>query len=270
MTLKEHDITVDGMRARLYEAGQGFPVLLMHGAGPGTSVPANFGRVLKTLTERYHVFGTDLIGFGASGRKNEEPYFDYPLWLKQAEAALAAMPEGDKGIIGHSISATLGLRLAGRHADVTKLILTGAMGTAIEVNADLETLWTFPGNAAALRRSLDILFYDSSFVTEAMLRDRIKVLQEGDYRSYFERMFGGDKAALIRPTVLTSDELARVTCDVAIIHGRNDAAFPVETTGAVLAKALPQADLHALSRCGHGPAAERPESFLKIALDFFG
>ena len=242
----------------------------MHGAGPGTCVPVNFGRVLEPLAARYHVFGTDLIGFGASGRKPAPPYFDYALWLEQADAVLGTLPEGPKGILGHSISATLAMRLAGRHADVTKLLLTGAMGTPMQSSAALETLWSFPGDLAALRRSLDVLFYDSSFVTDAMLEERLAVLGADGYPEYFAAMFAGDKNALIAPTVLGTEELARVTCEVALVHGRADAAFPLEQTAAVLADALPQADLAALAACGHGPAAERPETFLSIAVDFFG
>ncbi len=266
----ERDIEVEGIGARVYEAGEGFPILLMHGAGPGTCVPVNFGRVLEPLSRRYHVFGTDLIGFGASGRKSGPPYFDYPLWLKQAQAVLSSLPDGPKGILGHSISATLAMRLAGHHADVTKLLLTGAMGTPMASNAALETLWSFPGDLPALRRSLDVLFFDSSFVTDAMLEDRLTVLNADGYPEYFAAMFGGDKNALIAPTVLAADELARVVCEIAIVHGRSDAAFPYEQTAAVLAGALPQADLFALAACGHGPAAERPETFLSIAFDFFG
>ena len=270
MELRESDIEVEGCRAHIYEAGKGFPILLMHGAGPGTCVPVNFGRVLEPLAERYHVFGTDLIGFGASGRKSATPYFDYPLWVKQAEAVLATLPKGPKGILGHSISATLAMRLAGENADVTKLLLTGAMGTPMHSSAALETLWSFPGDLAALRRSLDVLFFDSSFVTDTMLEDRLGVLNADGYPEYFAALFAGDKDALIAPTVLSADELARVTCEVAIVHGRSDAAFPSDATAAVLADALPQADLTLLAACGHGPAAERPETFLSLAFDFFG
>jgi 2-hydroxymuconate-semialdehyde hydrolase len=270
MNLIERDIEVEGCRAHIYEAGEGFPILLMHGAGPGTCVPVNFGRVLEPLAERYHIFGTDLIGFGASGRKPTPPYFDYPLWLKQADAVLGSLPEGPKGILGHSISATLAMRLAGNHADVTKLLLTGAMGTPMQSSPALETLWSFPGDLAALRRSLDVLFYDSSFVTDAMLEERLAVLNADGYPEYFAALFAGDTNALIAPTVLSMGELARVTCEVAIVHGRSDAAFPYEQTATVLADALPQADLTVLAACGHGPAAERPETFLSTAFDFFG
>ncbi len=270
MDLIERDIEVEGARAHIYEAGSGFPILLMHGVGPGTCVPVNFGRVLEPLAARYHVFGTDLIGFGGSGRKAEPPYFDYPLWLKQAEAVFAAMPEGPKGILGHSLSSTLGMRLAGRHGDVSKLLLSAAIGTPMTVNADLETLWTFPENLADLRRAMDVLFYDSAFVTDAMLEDRLAVLKADSYAEYFKAMFGGDKDALLAPTVLAAEEFARIACEVAIVHGRSDAPCPFDETAALLVEAIPQADLYALAACGHGPASERPERFLSVAFDFFG
>ena len=270
MELIERDIEVAGCRARIYEAGSGFPILLMHGVGPGTCVPVNFGRVLEPLAERYHVFGTDLIGFGGSGRKSEPPYFDYALWMAQAEAVLATMPEGPKGILGHSLSSTLGMRLAGTHGDVSKLLLSAAIGTPMTVNADLETLWTFPENLADLRRAMDVLFYDSAFVTDAMLEDRLAVLNADGYAAYFKAMFGGEKNALLAPTVLAAEEFARITCEVAIVHGRSDLPCPFDETAALLAEALPQADLYALSVCGHGPASERPERFLSIVFDFFG
>ena len=36
-----------------------------------------------------------------------------------------------------------------------------------------------------------------------------------------------------------------------------------------MAEILEHADVHALARCRHGPAFERTETFLRIAIDFF-
>jgi 2-hydroxymuconate-semialdehyde hydrolase len=162
------------------------------------------------------------------------------------------------------------MRLAGRHGDVSKLLLSAAIGTPMTVNADLETLWTFPENLADLRRAMDVLFYDSAFVTDAMLEDRLAVLKADSYAEYFKAMFGGDKDALLAPTVLAAEEFARIACEVAIVHGRSDAPCPFDETAALLVEAIPQADLYALAACGHGPASERPERFLSVAFDFFG
>ena len=54
---------------------------MLHGSGPGAGTIGNWRLVLEPLAARYRITATDLIGFGASGRKTEEPYFDLPLWL---------------------------------------------------------------------------------------------------------------------------------------------------------------------------------------------
>lgn len=270
MNFEPYEIDVDGHNAHVWRGGSGYPLLLMHGAGPGTSAAGSFARVREALAERYCVYGTDMIGFGSSVRKAEPPYFDYALWLRQMQAVLDSIPDGPVGLVGHSISGTFAMRLAGRNDRVDKILLSCPMGTAIEPNPDLETLWSFPGDEQALRRSLKVLINNHALITDELIASRLPVLSTPGYDEYFEKVFGGDKRELIRPTILTCEELAAVTCAVSIIHGRNDLAFPQEQTAAVLVEAFPQADLHLLSRCSHGPAFERPEAFLNIAIDFFG
>ena len=270
MDFKPYEVTIDGLSAHCWQGGQGYPLLLMHGAGPGTSAAGNFAKVREPLAERYHVYGTDMIGFGQSDRKSEPPYFDYDLWLRQMQAVLDTIPEGPVGLVGHSISATYALRLAGRNARVDKVMLTCPMGAAIEPNEHLETLWSFPDNEAALRHSLEVLFNNHDLITDDLIASRMSVLGEPGYGDYFEKVFGGDKRALVQPTILSKEELEAVTCPLTIIHGRSDLAFPQEETAAVLIETLTQADLHLLNRCSHGPAFERPKAFLSIAMDFFG
>jgi len=94
MNFETNDIPVGGTTAHLWHGGDGYPVLMMHGAGPGTSAMANFGKVRDPLAERYHVYATDMIGFGLSGRKESAPYFDYQLWLDQMQTVLDEIPAG--------------------------------------------------------------------------------------------------------------------------------------------------------------------------------
>tara|TARA_A100001037_G_scaffold266912_1_gene259411 strand:- start:14361 stop:15173 length:813 start_codon:yes stop_codon:yes gene_type:complete len=270
MEFQTRDIPVGETTAHMWDGGNGYPILMMHGAGPGTSAMANFGKVREPLAERYHVYATDMIGFGLSGRKKTAPFFDYGLWLDQMQAVLDEIPYGPVGLLGHSISATFAMRLAARNDRVTKVLLTCPMGQPLAPNPHREQLWTFPRTSEDLRRSLQILFYDHSIITDELLDSRMAVLGEGDYAEYFEKVFGGNKQALLESTILSDDEIRAVTCPVTIVHGRTDLAFPIEETTYPMSEILTHADVHALSRCSHGPAFERTETFLKIATDFFG
>jgi 2-hydroxymuconate-semialdehyde hydrolase len=267
---REKAFAFDGTTVRYLEGGAGPPLLLLHGAGPGTSSQGNFRLVLGPLAERFHVFAMDLVGFGRSGRKPAPPYFDFAFWYRQAERMLAEMPDGPVGVVGHSLSGALTLRLAARNRRVSRILTTGSVGTSYPVNAHLERLWTFPSNREELREVMRVVVHDASSVTDEALDERLAVLQAGDYPDYFRALFGGDKQRLVDSWALDPEELAAIKCPVTMIHGRDDLPCPAELTTLRLAQSIPQADVLLLARCGHGPALEYPRKFTRAVEDLFG
>src|SRR5579863_4655309 len=126
MGIREYDLEFEGTPVHCYEGGSGFPLLLLHGSGAGTSSSSNWALVLEELSRSYHVLAGDLIGFGRSAGKASEPYFDVELWMRQGTFLLGRLSKGTPaGLIGHSLSAFLGMRLAARHSQLRKLVLTG-------------------------------------------------------------------------------------------------------------------------------------------------
>ena len=65
----------------------------------------------KDLERSFRILAIDLIGFGESSRKPAKPFFDLDLWLRQARFALNLLGDGPVGIIGHSVSAVLALKI---------------------------------------------------------------------------------------------------------------------------------------------------------------
>lgn len=252
------------------EGGQGGSLLLMHGAGPGTSAPGNYRLVLEPLAARYRIHAMDLIGFGQSGRKSEAPYFDFEFWVGQAQHLLDQIPPGPVGLVGHSISAAIALRLAAANQRVSAVLTTGAVGTSFPITEELAKLWTFPESREQLREAMQAAVYDTSSLTDDFLDNRLHMLNQDAYPDYFRILFGGDKQALVDSWALSQDTLSRVTCPVAMIHGRNDVACPHELTTAKLGDALPQADVIQLAACGHSPALEHADKFLATARLLFG
>jgi 2-hydroxymuconate-semialdehyde hydrolase len=244
------------------EGGTGFPLLLIHGSGPGASSIGNWRTILEPLAERYHVFAMDLIGFGNSGRRPAPPYFDMALWQRQAEAMIDIMPGADIGLLGHSISGALALRLAAAQPRISRLMTTGAMGASFPINDSTVQCWTFPKDAAALRETAEMLIFDHSLITDAYMQNRIATLfEDKDYETYFSQMFSRPAAATMADTLVAADELARIKIPVTMLHGRNDIAFPPSITLA-LADALPQANVLLLSRCSHSVALEQSAQLL--------
>ena len=270
MALAERDITVEGHRVHIWEGGEGFPILMLHGSGPGAGTIGNWRLVLEPLAACYRIMATDLIGFGASGRKQHEPYFDLPLWRRQAQAALDLLPAGEVGVIGHSLSASLALGLAIDNPRVTRVLTTGAMGARARVNRETEICWRFPETRAELREAAEILVHDPTVITDAFLDARMAILHDGEYGPYFRSMFAGDKQRFIDEAVLPAEKLAALTCDVMMLHGRDDRPFPCEENTRVLARHIPKADTFVIAACGHSPALEHPDKLLAAAQMLFG
>jgi 2-hydroxymuconate-semialdehyde hydrolase len=260
---------VEGCRAHYIEGGTGYPLLLIHGSGPGASTIGNWRRVLEPLGRRFHVYAMDLIGFGRSDRKRTEPYFDPSLWLRQCQALIGRMPGTHIGVVGHSLSGALALKLAAGEPRIAQVLTTASMGAAFRLNAAADKVWTFPRDREELRRTAEVLIYDKSLIDDAYLDARMAILHsDSSYGPYFASMFGGDKQSYIDQTLITAAEFSAIRCKVSMLHGRNDSAFPPAVSLA-LAERLPQADLALLGLCSHSIAMEQPDKFLAAAQSLF-
>jgi 2-hydroxymuconate-semialdehyde hydrolase len=270
MAIRQSDFDFEGLRVHCYEGGSGFPILMLHGSGPGASTVGNFHLVLEPLAERYHILALDLIGFGLSGQKLAEPFFDMDLWSRQTRAALGRLGDGPYGVIGHSLSGALALRLARAEPRVRKVMTTGAIGRSFALNRYLEAGWTFPETKDDLRRVASSIVYDGSLITDEFLETRMKVLHSNNYAHYFRRMFAGDKQRFIDDAAIRDSDLAALDCDVLMLHGRDDLPVPVDLTSLPMSREISKADVMLIARCSHSIALEHPNKFLAAAGVLFG
>lgn len=264
----EEQFDFEGVSVNYYHLGKGQPLLLLHGSGPGASSIGNWRSVLEPLAQQFEVYAMDLIGFGKSGRKKAEPYFDYELWVRQAAAMLEKIPGKQVGVIAHSLAASIGLTLAAQAPRVTALLTTGAMGTRFEMNDGTRRTWVCPRNREELVLALSGLIHDTSGIDEAYLQTREQVIFAPGYADYFDAMFKGDQRQYIEAALLSKATLDKVACPVLMLHGRNDHSFPA--SGSIeLAEQLADADLMLLSQCSHSVAVERAGTFVALANEFF-
>ena len=66
---------------------------------------------------------------------------------------------------------------------------------------------------------------------------------------------------------LASRDLARIPHEALVLWGDRDRIFPL-ATGRALARALPNARLEVIPRCGHVPPTERPVAFARRVVGF--
>ena len=271
MAIKEYDLPFEGTTTHCYESGKGYPLLMIHGSGPGTASASNWMHVMRPLSRRYHIMAMDLIGFGLSGRKAKEPYFDIGMWSRQAQFVLDRLaPKGPVGLIGHSLGGYLVLRLAANNPRVDKVLAQGSLGARFKPNTAIDLSWTLPKSAADFRKLYEHITMDASVMSDAFVKSRLEVIRRDGYDVYFSKMFKGDNQRYLDKTVLSQAELKRLKCQVTLIHGAQDRAVPFKQAAVPLADAIAQADLIRIAECGHGPSLDHPKKFLDAARTLFG
>src|SRR5215210_1583645 len=124
-------VDVAGSPVRVHVLGEGAPVLLLHGSGPGTTGWGAWRAVATALAERHRVVVVDQAGFGAtpvpSGR--DRPGFDG--WTAQAAGVMDGLGLPRYAVVGHSMGGAVGLAVAAAHPDrVTRVVGVAAMGAA--------------------------------------------------------------------------------------------------------------------------------------------
>lgn len=267
--MQNEDWHFEDYRIRIYREGRGPAVLLIHGVGPGTSIPANFDPIVPALAQHLTVYGMDMIGFGGSSRKTSSPYFDFALWRRQAAFVAQRIGEAGLRVWGQSMGGALSLSLAADHPGIAKVVTTGAGGGVHRLNRALDTFWSLPKSREALREAIAGSVYDSTGVTDALVSQRYQTLQQDGIAPYFEEMMRGDKQAMLDSAFLTPAVLARVKANVLVIHGRDDRPVPHEQNAAYIGAYLPNADTVILGACGHNPILEHTKKVTKLVLDHF-
>jgi 2-hydroxymuconate-semialdehyde hydrolase len=190
------------------------------------------------------------------------------MWVRQGRYLLARLDGPAVGIIGHSLSGALALKLAALEPRITRVLTTGTMGASFPCRPGTR-LWRYPEGRQALRQAVETTVWDKQLIDEAEIDYRSRILAAPGYRAYYESMFSGDKQYYIDESALTADELASVHAQVLMMHGREDVNFPPESTCLVLSRSL-HADVWLLDQCAHSVALEYPRKFLAGADVLFG
>ncbi len=89
-----------GLQTNYLEMGEGEPLLLLHGSGPGVSASTNWGKVMPELAKHFRVIAPDLAGFGYTERKPDFSY-DIKHWGKHLLAFLDALGIEKRKVMSH-------------------------------------------------------------------------------------------------------------------------------------------------------------------------
>ncbi len=238
---------------RYVEAGEGQPIIILHGLMGGLS---NFEGVLDYFPPKgYKVIIPEL------------PVYTLPV-LKTSVKSLSEflhdfiLHKGLKEVIllGNSLGGHVGLLYTKNHPEYVKgLVLTGSSGLYENNMGD-----GYPkrGDYEYIKKKSEDVFYDPKVATKEIVDE---VYESVNDRNKLVRTLALAKSA-IRHNM--SKELPKMNTPTAIIWGAEDRVTP-PNVAEEFNQLLPDSNLYWIKKCGHAPMMEHPDQFNQILKNWF-
>ena len=230
------------------EAGEGTPIIILHGLMGGLS---NFDAVTKYFsTKGYRVIIPELPIYTMSLLKTNVKSF-----AKYLHDFIAFKELEDIILLGNSLGGHIGLYHTKLYPSKIKaLVITGssglyesAMGGGYTKRSDYEVI---------KKKSQDV-FYDPEVATKEIVDEVYATVND---RNKLIKTLAIAKSAIRHNMAKDLPKMQTPTC---IIWGKNDTVTPPEVAKE-FNSLLPDSDLYWIDKCGHAAMMEHPEEFNKI------
>ena len=251
-----------------HDRGEGPPVLLLHGSGPGVSAWANWRLPMPYLTEHHRVIAPDLAGFGYSEAPEGWEY-STQTWLRQIVDLLDALGLERVSVVGNSFGGSMALALAIHHPErVDRIVLMGSVGVPFEITEGLDAVWGYEPSLETMGHLIrDVFAYDSSLASDDLIRMRYEASLRPGAQESFSAMFPAPRQRWVDAMAHDEADIRALPHRTLLVHGRDDKVIPLSTTLTLL-DWIEDSQAHIFGRCGHWTQIEHTEAFSRPVVDF--
>ncbi|HKS55112.1 MAG TPA: alpha/beta hydrolase [Steroidobacteraceae bacterium] len=252
-------IEVRGARLRVRTAGEGPPVLFIHGWALDLDM---WTPQFAALASRYRLIAFDRRGFGLS---SGTPGIEYD--LADIEALLATLGVDRAAVVGMSQGARVALRWALENpARIASLVLDGPPRDLLAVDRRQGEITLAAYRELVRNQGIDAFrkeWLDHPLMQLHTHDARIRAL----VREMVARYPGHDLLDDDSPHVARVGDLLGLDVPVLIINGEYDSDTRIGA-GAELARALPQARLAVIPGAGHLSNLDNPAAYNKVLSEY--
>jgi 2-hydroxy-6-oxo-octa-2,4-dienoate hydrolase len=272
--MTEHDqpeigayVDAGGIKTNYLEAGEGPPLVLVHGSGPGVTAYANWRLTIGDLARHFRVLAPDMAGFGFSDKPTAQGY-TMTGWVDQLAGFLDALGIERASLVGNSFGGGLGVRMAVEHPErVDRLVLMGSMGVSFPITEGLDQVWGYQPGFENMRRVLDYFAYSRDLVSDELAEVRYRAALAPGVQEAFSAMFPAPRQRWVEAMSTPADKIRGIGHETLIIHGRDDQVIPLSNAYRLL-ELIERAELHVFGRCGHWSQIEWAAQFNALLIGF--
>jgi 2-hydroxy-6-oxonona-2,4-dienedioate hydrolase len=267
------DIQTKDWQLRYYEAGEGLPVIMLHGSGPGATGWSNFSGNIGALADHFHVYAVDMPGWGESDAATIDQ-------LDHVDAVIQFMDAvgiEKAAFIGNSMGGQTSLRLATEYPDrISHLITMGPpvgkfptlFGAGDGPSEGLKVLIKAYQDASPenMQRLVEIMCFDKArFATPELCKARSDAALARP--EHLKNYVAGLPHGAPLPKWVDITKLRDIKVPSMFIHGRDDRVVSYETS-LLLTANVPNSRLVLINQCGHWAMIEHADEFNSLVIQF--
>jgi pimeloyl-ACP methyl ester carboxylesterase len=265
-------LRVDGLQVRYFEAGEGAPLVLLHGASLGSSADVWTRNLAPLAAQRLRVIAPDLPGFGETDNPEDHSLAyrrDFVLELMDALGIARA------SLVGHSQSGRIALELACRHPErIAKAVIvgTGSLLPSLDektgssrAEGEGEEGGVAEPTLDEARALLESNLYDKALATPEAVALRHRMSTGKNFTAFLARKTAKEKAAKEgKGGEPAWQRVAKCPVPLLMLYGENDRGEAAKR--AMQAKELdPSLDIRLLPRCAHLVQWDAAQVFTDVA-----
>ena len=236
-------VEADGFRIRYMQAGEGPPLVHLHGAG---GMRLTRGHVL--LRRNHKVMAFEMPGFGRSP-ENTRTRTTADL-AETMGAAIRALGIAQCNLLGTSFGARVALWLAVQQPDLVSALV-------LESSAAIRPAGRVPPSGTPEQRAALVYAHPERFPVPSAIDPKV----QAQTQAFVMRVRGPDRDADLEAA------MRRLATPTLVLFGTHDRQMPPDL-GRLYKELLPNGHLVFVYDAGHRISTERPEAFADVVLDF--
>jgi pimeloyl-ACP methyl ester carboxylesterase len=262
-------ILVNGLVTSYLEAGQGDPVVLLHGGEFGVSAEIGWERNIAALASHHRVLAPDMLGFGGSAK-----VIDFNdgrgMRIRHIARFCEAVGVESAHFVGNSMGAV------NMFVDVTsespvlpaRSLVMICGGGEIQRNEYSAALYDYDATLLGTRRIVEALFHDPSYpADDAYVQRRYESsIAPGAWEALAAARF---RRPGLEPPALPSSKRSyeRITVPTLVVEGECDKLLPPGWAADIAAQ-ISGGHSCVVPKAGHCPQIEQPSVVNHVLVDF--
>ncbi|MFJ8235327.1 alpha/beta fold hydrolase [Ureibacillus sp. NPDC094379] len=265
---KLHFVDANGIRTRVLEAGEGTPLILLHGTGGHIEA---YARNIPELSKYFRVICIDMLGHGYTDKP------DYPYGIDAYSDHLLALIQAlnlDRVYLsGESLGGWVAAWFSAEHPEY---VISQVLNTPGNVNSKPDVMEklkastlkaVLEANYENVKTRLEWLMYDKSQVTDELIQCRYDIYTKPAYQKAVHNIVYLQEPEARKQYIWDPSWCGKISVPTLLAWTDHDPTSTVEEAGPIR-EMIPNSEFVVIENAGHWPQWEQVEAFNKVIIDF--